>query len=74
MQQELDIYVDFYKKAHQGHKLDFDHSLGTMQLKARFNPGEKELSVSLYQGVILLLFNDQDEIGFKEIKRATEMG
>ena len=74
MQKELDRYLEFYKKAHQGHKLDFDHSLGTMQLKARFKPGEKELSVSLYQGVVLLFFNDQDEIEFRELKKATEMG
>ena len=74
MQEDLDKYSAFYKEAHKGHKLDFDHSLGTLTLRARFNAGEKELSISLYQAVVLLLFNDAAEIGFKEIKDVTRMG
>ncbi|KAJ3517835.1 hypothetical protein NLJ89_g253 [Agrocybe chaxingu] len=73
MQVELTKYGEFYKEKHSGHVLDWDHSLGTMTLKAWFKPGMKELSVSMYQGLVLLLFNDAIEISFKDIKEQTNM-
>jgi cullin-4 len=73
MQAELTKYADFYKSKHSNHVLDWNHSLGTMVLKARFKPGIKELSVSLYQGVILLFFNDATEISYNDIKEQTNM-
>ncbi|THH31569.1 hypothetical protein EUX98_g2606 [Antrodiella citrinella] len=72
MQADLTRYTAFYKLKHQGHKLDWDHALGTATLRARFARGEKELSVSLYQALVLLLFNEEDtEIGFADIKETT---
>ncbi|KAI6146691.1 Cullin-4B [Pisolithus tinctorius] len=65
--------VAFYKSKHQGRKLDWDHSIGTATLKARFSPVTKELTVSLYQAVVLLLFNESVELGYKQILEATRM-
>ncbi|KIM50910.1 hypothetical protein SCLCIDRAFT_12255 [Scleroderma citrinum Foug A] len=73
MQSELDAFVTFYKSKHQGRKLDWDHSLGTATLKARFKAGSKELTVSLYQAIVLLLFNDVEEMGYSQILEATRM-
>ncbi|KAJ8589085.1 Cullin-domain-containing protein [Rhizopogon salebrosus TDB-379] len=73
MQADLDRYTTFYKVKHQGHKLDWDHSLGTATLKARFAAGPKDLSVSLYQAVVLLLFNEDAELGYGQILEATRM-
>jgi cullin-4 len=42
-------------------------------LKARFNPGVKELSVSLHQAIVLLLFNKSTEIPFPDVKERTSM-
>ena len=74
MGEELQAFMDFYKKKHSGHKLDWDHSLGTAHLRARFKAAEKELSVSLYQAVILLLFNEDEQKPFSEIKLLTQIG
>ncbi len=74
MEMDLVKYTEFYKRKHQGHKLDWDHSLGIATLRARFNGGEKELSVSLHQAVILLLFNDESEMPYKDIKKAIPLG
>ncbi|KAL0564671.1 hypothetical protein V5O48_017372 [Marasmius crinis-equi] len=63
--------VKYYQKRHPKRKLTWDHSLGTMTLKGRFKAAPKELSVSLYQGVVLLLFNDNAELGYEEIRDAT---
>jgi len=74
MHTDLSHYTTFYKAKHQGHKLEWDHSLGTATIKARFSAGNKDLTVSLYQAVVLLLFNDETEIGYRAILEATRMG
>ena len=74
MQAELTRYSEYYKSKHSGRVLDWIHSLGTATVKARFKAGTKELSVSLYQAVVLLLFNDTAEIPFVDIKAQTNMG
>ncbi|KAF9555850.1 Cullin-4B [Agrocybe pediades] len=73
MQTELTKYTNYYKSKHSGRVLDWDHSLGTVTLKARFNPGDKELTVSLYQALVLLLFNEDTEIPYTDIKEHTNM-
>jgi cullin-4 len=67
-------FTEFYKKSHKGHVLNWDHSLGNASVKATFKSGQKELLVSLYQAIILVLFNDADEISFNDIKELTSMG
>ena len=74
MQAELDGFAAFYSEKHQGHKIEWNHVLGTVILRAHFAAGQKELSVSLYQAVILLLFNDMAEIPFSEVKLHTGIG
>ena len=67
-------YDAFYKSKHSGRVLDWEHSLGTATLKARFAKGYKELSVSLFQAVVLLLFNDANELSYPEIAESVRMG
>ena len=74
MQKDLDAFLAYYKSKYKGRKLDWDHALGTVTMKARFTSGEKELSVSLYQAVILLLFNDSDSLSYADIKEQTRLG
>ena len=74
MQDQLSAYTAFYKGRHQGHKIEWDHGLGTAILKARFKAGQKELSVSLYQCIVLLLFNDSTELSYADIMEHTRMG
>ncbi|KAG2336165.1 hypothetical protein BDR05DRAFT_1015896 [Suillus weaverae] len=50
---DLNNYTTSYKIKHEGHKL----SLGTTTVQAQFAAGPKDLTVSLYQAVTLLLFN-----------------
>lgn len=74
MQYELTAFNDFYKLKHSAHVLDWDHALGTVTMTSRFKPGTKELSLSLYQAIVLLLFNDSDQLQFSDIKDQTRMG
>lgn len=43
-------------------------------MKGRFNAGSKELSLSLYQAVVLLRFNDSVEWRFPDLLEQTRMG
>ncbi|KDQ49578.1 hypothetical protein JAAARDRAFT_42751 [Jaapia argillacea MUCL 33604] len=73
MQADLTAYSLFYKTKHQGRKLEWDHSLGTATLKATFKNGTKDLSMSLYQAVVLLMFNEEVEIRYEDIKERCRM-
>ncbi|GBG65908.1 hypothetical protein CBR_g54200 [Chara braunii] len=66
-----DIFKEFYLSKHSGRRLMWQNSLGHCVLKADFPKGKKELSVSLFQTVVLMLFNDEDRLSYQEIKDAT---
>ncbi|CAM6082064.1 unnamed protein product [Calypogeia fissa] len=66
-----DIFKEFYLSKHSGRRLMWQNSLGHCVLKANFSKGKKELSVSLFQTVVLMLFNDAHSLSFQEIKDTT---
>ncbi|BBM97655.1 cullin 3 [Marchantia polymorpha subsp. ruderalis] len=66
-----DIFKEFYLSKHSGRRLMWQNSLGHCVLKANFPKGKKELSVSLFQTVVLMLFNDAHTLSFQEIKDTT---
>jgi cullin 3 len=47
--------------------------MGTADLRAQFGARKHELTVSTYQAVILLLFNDADTLTYRELAEATEI-
>jgi len=49
----------------------WQNSLGHCVLKAEFPKGRKELAVSLFQTVVLMLFNDTQRLSLQDIKDAT---
>jgi hypothetical protein len=57
----MKVMSDFethYKTKHNGRKLAWKHALAHCQVKAKFPKGNKELVVSGFQAIVLLLFND----------------
>jgi hypothetical protein len=57
----MKVMSDFethYKSKHNGRKLTWKHQLAHCQVKAKFPRGNKELVVSGFQAIVLLLFND----------------
>ncbi|OJD31192.1 ubiquitin ligase subunit [Diplodia corticola] len=57
IQQSLDKFTTHYKNKHSGRKLDWKHALAHCQIKAAFPKGNKELVVSSFQAIVLVLFN-----------------
>ncbi|EXJ76725.1 uncharacterized protein A1O5_01233 [Cladophialophora psammophila CBS 110553] len=70
----LSDFEAHYKAKHSGRKLTWKHSLAHCQLRAKFPKGNKELMVSGFQAVVLLLFNDipaDKHLTYNEIKAAS---
>ncbi|KAI9671316.1 MAG: hypothetical protein M1831_004225 [Alyxoria varia] len=66
-----DIFEAFYYSKHSGRKLHWKHSLAHCQLKAWFPKGTKEIIVSSFQAIVLLLFNgvkDDENVTYDRIK------
>jgi cullin-4 len=59
----IEKYDRYYKHKHSGRKLTWKHSLAHSIVRAHFNKGTKELLVSAFQAIVLVLFNDIDSTG-----------
>jgi cullin-4 len=70
----LEKYDCHYKYKHSGRKLTWKHALAHSIVKAHFNKGTKELLVSAFQAIVLVLFNDVEKGGnlsYMDIAAAT---
>ncbi|KAJ3192225.1 Cullin-4 [Irineochytrium annulatum] len=68
-----DIFKQFYMSKYNGRKISWQNQLGYCVLKGNFKKATKELSVSLFQAVVLLLFNDQPQLTFDSIASQVNM-
>ncbi|KAK9238854.1 Cullin family-domain-containing protein [Lipomyces kononenkoae] len=76
MAEALENFKKFYLTKQTGRRLTWRHSLGHCVVKADLPKGKKELSMSLFQTVVLLLFNDVPDgrsLSYEEIKAATSL-
>lgn len=73
MVQYQKIFTDFYRGKHSGRKLMWQGTLGHCVLRANFPQGSKELQVSLFQALVLLLFNDHDSRSYTDLKALTNI-
>lgn len=73
MIQYQSTFQNFYVLKYSGRKLQWQQSLGYCILKADFASGKKELQVSLFQTIILLLFNNCNEMTYTEIKESSNL-
>jgi hypothetical protein len=76
----INIFEAFYQTKHKGRKLDWKHQLSHCQLNAYFPKANgkgnnmKNLVVSSFQAIVLLLFNDipdGESLDYKQIQEAT---
>nr|CAI5851617.1 unnamed protein product [Callosobruchus analis] len=66
-------FQKFYSSNHSGRKLVWQPNLGHCIVKATFDCGNKELQVSLFQTIVLLLFNEVEKLTFAEILELTNI-
>lgn len=63
-----ETFTKFYYGKYTSRRLVWQNALGQCVLKAWFPKGRKELSVSLFQSVVLMLFNDNETLSFEQLK------
>ncbi|KAI8145398.1 Cullin-domain-containing protein [Fennellomyces sp. T-0311] len=73
MQEYQTAFETFYTSKFKGRRLTWQNSLASCAVKAHFKSGVKDLTVSLLQTAVLLLFNDVDTLGYSDIAQATNM-
>jgi len=74
MAQLQEKFTEFYKRKHTGKNLQWQPALGYCLVKGYYDQNNiKEFQLSLYQTMVLLLFNNQDEISYEEIKETTKI-
>ncbi|XP_004631217.1 cullin-4A [Octodon degus] len=66
-----EVFKTFYLGKHSGRKLQWQTTLGHAVLKAEFKEGKKEIQVSLFQTLVLLMFNEGDGFSLEDIRMAT---
>ena len=72
----INDFETYYHTKYNGRQLQWKHQLAHCQIRARFPKGNKELVVSSFQAIVLLLFNDVPEgakIGYRQIQEATKL-
>lgn len=70
----IEKYDRHYKHKHTGRRLTWKHALAHSIVKAQFNRGVKELVVSGFQAIVLVLFNNigpDGNLSYEDIQKAT---
>jgi cullin 3 len=64
----------FYNSKHTGRKLTFINSLGTADLICAFPSCKREINVSTFAMVLLLIFNERSSYSYEELAAETGIG
>ena len=70
----IEKYDAHYKHKHTGRRLSWKHALAHSMVRAHFKKGTKELLVSAFQAIVLVLFADlkpEDNLSYTDIAKYT---
>ncbi|WWC64862.1 uncharacterized protein I303_107476 [Kwoniella dejecticola CBS 10117] len=71
LQSSVDLFTSWYSTQHKNRQLSWRFQLSTVTLTSRVGKDKYEIGVSLFQAVVLLLFNEEDTLDFKSIQSRT---
>lgn len=77
VQEATQNFENYYKLKHSGRRLVWKNSLAHCQIKADLPKGKKEIVVSAFQAIVLLLFNGKAQgevITYSDIQSRTNLG
>jgi cullin 1 len=69
----MKCFKNFYDERTQSRSLKWVHSLGTCQVLARYNAGDKDFTMSTYQAAILALFNNTADLTLADIQKSLNL-
>lgn len=76
VQSAISGFQSYYKLKHSGRRLTWKHALSHCQLKAKFPKGNKEIVVSAFQAIVLLLLDEKPSgkrVSYAEIQAASNL-
>lgn len=73
LQKHQQAFQSFYTNKHNGRKLQWQPNLDHCSLIASYSNRRHEFLLSLFQALVLLLFNDKDEYTYQEILDAVKI-
>ena len=74
LQTSIDAFTTWYATQHKNRQLSWRYQLATVTLSGRWDTGKYEIGVSLFQAVVMMLFNEEDTLDFKEIQARSGIG
>lgn len=74
--QVQNIYTDFYMQKYMKRILSWQNSLGVCTIHANYPLGTRQITLTLLQTIVLLLFNDSSRpsLSFTDILTFTRLG
>ena len=73
LQECMDSFNAFYTSLNNGRKLTWHQHMGSVDVRANFKKGTRDLNVSTYQACILQLFNAKPTLSLSEIRDGTSI-
>lgn len=68
-----DAFKDFYLDRHSGRRLTWQYNMGNADIKLNGFDANYQVNVSTYQMAVLLLFNQNNQLSFRDIQVATNI-
>ena len=73
LEKPIATFLDFYSKQHTGRRLSWLHHLAKAEVRLWGYDKRYELTVSVHQLVILMLFNDHAQLTMESIESGTKL-
>lgn len=73
LQEYQESFNDYYIHKHNGRNLSWAYNFGSIDIRIKFDKKVHELNMSLYCGIIILLFEEHDELTFEQIELLTRI-
>jgi len=67
MIQAVEVHKEFYESKTKHRKLTWVYTLGSCQIRAHFKAKKVEILMTTFQAAALMLFNNGEELSFKEV-------
>ncbi|CCH40763.1 hypothetical protein BN7_297 [Wickerhamomyces ciferrii] len=66
-------FNDYYLNLYNGRNLNWSFNFGSIDIRIKFDKKIHELNMSIYCGIIVLLFEENDELTFSQIETLTQI-
>ncbi|KAH3686489.1 hypothetical protein WICPIJ_002528 [Wickerhamomyces pijperi] len=66
-------FTQYYTNCFNGRNIQWVYNFGTVDIRVKFTKKLHELNCSIYCGVIILLFQEFEQITYKELKQVTQI-